>query len=60
MGRHFCMMETNVYGMLRVSQAFAPKLAANGGGAFLNLLSVAMVARAYAALEDGKMVQRPA
>jgi len=35
------MMETNVYGMLRVSQAFAPVLAANGGGAFLNVLSVA-------------------
>lgn len=35
------MMETNVYGMLRVSQAFAPRLAANGGGAFLNVLSVA-------------------
>jgi NAD(P)-dependent dehydrogenase (short-subunit alcohol dehydrogenase family) len=35
------MMETNVYGMLRVSQAFAPVLAANRGGAFLNVLSVA-------------------
>jgi len=35
------MMETNVYGMLRVSHAFAPRLAANGGGAFLNVLSVA-------------------
>jgi NAD(P)-dependent dehydrogenase (short-subunit alcohol dehydrogenase family) len=35
------MMETNVYGMLRVSQAFAPVLAAHGGGAFLNVLSVA-------------------
>lgn len=35
------MMETNVYGMLRVSQAFAPVLANNRGGAFLNVLSVA-------------------
>jgi NAD(P)-dependent dehydrogenase (short-subunit alcohol dehydrogenase family) len=35
------MMETNVYGMLRVSQAFAPVLAAQGGGALLNILSVA-------------------
>jgi NAD(P)-dependent dehydrogenase (short-subunit alcohol dehydrogenase family) len=35
------MMDTNVYGMLRVSQAFAPVLAANRGGAFLNVLSVA-------------------
>lgn len=34
------MMETNVYGLLRVSQAFAPVLAANGGGALLNVLSV--------------------
>jgi NAD(P)-dependent dehydrogenase (short-subunit alcohol dehydrogenase family) len=35
------MMETNVYGILRVSQAFAPVLAQHGGGAFLNVLSVA-------------------
>jgi NAD(P)-dependent dehydrogenase (short-subunit alcohol dehydrogenase family) len=35
------MMETNVYGLLRVSQAFAPVLAANRGGALLNVLSVA-------------------
>jgi NAD(P)-dependent dehydrogenase (short-subunit alcohol dehydrogenase family) len=35
------MLETNVFGMLRVSQAFAPVLAANGGGALLNVLSVA-------------------
>ena len=35
------MMDTNVYGMLRVSQAFAPVLANNRGGAFLNVLSVA-------------------
>jgi NAD(P)-dependent dehydrogenase (short-subunit alcohol dehydrogenase family) len=34
------MMDTNVYGMLRVSQAFAPILASHGGGAFLNVLSV--------------------
>jgi NAD(P)-dependent dehydrogenase (short-subunit alcohol dehydrogenase family) len=34
-------METNFFGPLRVSQAFAPVLAANGGGAVLNVLSVA-------------------
>lgn len=32
--------ETNVVGTLRVSQAFAPVLAQNGGGAILNLISV--------------------
>jgi NAD(P)-dependent dehydrogenase (short-subunit alcohol dehydrogenase family) len=35
------MLDTNLFGMLRMSQAFAPVLAANGGGAFLNVLSVA-------------------
>ncbi|MET0518334.1 MAG: SDR family oxidoreductase [Burkholderiaceae bacterium] len=35
------MMETNVYGPLRMVQAFAPTLKANGGGAVLNVLSVA-------------------
>jgi NAD(P)-dependent dehydrogenase (short-subunit alcohol dehydrogenase family) len=34
------MFDTNVRGLLRVSQAFAPVLAAHGGGAFLNVLSV--------------------
>jgi NAD(P)-dependent dehydrogenase (short-subunit alcohol dehydrogenase family) len=33
--------ETNVIGILRMTQGFAPILAANGGGAFLNVLSVA-------------------
>ena len=33
--------ETNVLGPLRLSRAFAPVLAANGGGAILNVLSVA-------------------
>ncbi|WP_233847732.1 SDR family oxidoreductase [Paraburkholderia sp. HD33-4] len=33
--------ETNVFGMLAMSRAFASKLAANGGGAILNVLSVA-------------------
>jgi short-subunit dehydrogenase len=36
--RHF---ETNFFGMLRTSRAFAPVLAANGGGALLNVLSIA-------------------
>lgn len=34
-------METNFFGPLRVARAFAPLLAANGGGALLNVLSVA-------------------
>ena len=32
--------ETNFFGMLRVSKAFAPVLKSNGGGAFLNVLSI--------------------
>jgi NAD(P)-dependent dehydrogenase (short-subunit alcohol dehydrogenase family) len=35
------MLEVNFFGVLRVSKAFAPVLAANGGGALLNVLSVA-------------------
>ena len=34
-------LETNYFGPMRLSQAFAPALAANGGGAILNVLSVA-------------------
>ena len=34
-------LETNVFGVLRVSSAFAPVLAANGGGALLNVASIA-------------------
>lgn len=33
-------LETNVFGILNVSQAFAPLLARNGGGAILNMLSI--------------------
>jgi NAD(P)-dependent dehydrogenase (short-subunit alcohol dehydrogenase family) len=33
--------DTNVIGIVRMTQAFAPVLARNGGGAFLNVLSVA-------------------
>lgn len=33
-------LETNAFGMLRVGRAFAPVLAANGGGALVNILSV--------------------
>ncbi|HEY9068469.1 MAG TPA: SDR family oxidoreductase [Burkholderiaceae bacterium] len=36
--RHF---DTNVYGLIRMSRAFAPVLARNGGGALLNVLSIA-------------------
>src|SRR3712207_1606001 len=32
-------LETNFYGPLRVTRAFAPVIAANGGGAVLNILS---------------------
>lgn len=35
------IFETNVFGMLSMSKAFAPVLKANGGGALLNVLSVA-------------------
>jgi NAD(P)-dependent dehydrogenase (short-subunit alcohol dehydrogenase family) len=35
------IFETNFFGMLRVSKAFAPVLKSQGGGAFLNVLSVA-------------------
>jgi NAD(P)-dependent dehydrogenase (short-subunit alcohol dehydrogenase family) len=35
------IFETNFFGMLNMSKAFAPVLQANGGGAFLNVLSVA-------------------
>lgn len=34
-------LETNVLGVLRVSRAFAPILARNGGGALLNVASIA-------------------
>jgi NAD(P)-dependent dehydrogenase (short-subunit alcohol dehydrogenase family) len=34
------MMETNLYGVMRVSQAFVPVLGKNGGGGLLNVLSV--------------------
>jgi NAD(P)-dependent dehydrogenase (short-subunit alcohol dehydrogenase family) len=34
-------LETNFFGMLHVAQAFAPVLARNGGGALLNVLSIA-------------------
>ncbi|MBB6241607.1 SDR family oxidoreductase [Rhodanobacter sp. MP1X3] len=34
------LMETNVYGVLAVSRAFAPVLARNGGGVLVNMLSV--------------------
>lgn len=46
------IFETNFFGTLRVANAFAPVLAANGGGAFLNVLSGAIwtpVPTAYAA-----------
>ena len=33
-------MEVNYFGLLRMSRAFAPVLAANGGGTLINLLSI--------------------
>jgi NAD(P)-dependent dehydrogenase (short-subunit alcohol dehydrogenase family) len=35
------MLETNYFGVLRVSKAFAPVLARNGGGGLINVLSIA-------------------
>lgn len=35
------MMETNVFGMYNTSRHFAPVLGKNGGGAFVNVLSIA-------------------
>ncbi|MES2943993.1 MAG: SDR family oxidoreductase [Pseudomonadota bacterium] len=35
------LFETNFFGVLGMSKAFAPVLKANGGGAFLNVLSIA-------------------
>lgn len=35
------MLDVNFFGPMRLAQAFAPTLAANGGGALLNVLSVA-------------------
>ena len=35
-----CEFDTNVFGPLAMSRAFAPVLAANGGGAIINVLSV--------------------
>lgn len=39
-GQLRAMFDTNVLGILHMSHAFAPVLAKNGGGAFLNVLSV--------------------
>ncbi|WP_254395494.1 SDR family NAD(P)-dependent oxidoreductase [Streptomyces sp. AC512_CC834] len=33
-------LETHLFGTLRVIRAFAPRLASNGGGAIVNVLSV--------------------
>jgi NAD(P)-dependent dehydrogenase (short-subunit alcohol dehydrogenase family) len=41
MGSARQQFETNFFGVWRMSQAFAPVLAANGGGAILNVLSIA-------------------
>ena len=46
------IFETNFFGTLRATRSFAPVLAANGGGAILNILSLAAwipVPTAYAA-----------
>ena len=39
-------LEVNYLGLISTTQAFAPVLAANGGGAFVNVLSVAVLGRA--------------
>lgn len=41
LGATRAQLEVNFFGMLRMAQAFAPVLAANGGGAMLNVLSIA-------------------
>ena len=41
MGSARQQFETNFFGVWRMSQAFAPVLAANGGGGILNVLSIA-------------------
>jgi NAD(P)-dependent dehydrogenase (short-subunit alcohol dehydrogenase family) len=46
------VFDTNFFGTLRVTKAFAPVLAANGGGAVLNVLSLSVwtpITSAYAA-----------
>jgi NAD(P)-dependent dehydrogenase (short-subunit alcohol dehydrogenase family) len=46
------IFETNYFGTVRVSRAFAPILAANGGGALVNVLSLSVwtpITSAYAA-----------
>lgn len=49
------IFETNFYGMLGMSKAFAPVLKANGGGALLNVLSVvSWVSGAMAAYSASK------
>ena len=49
------IFDTNFYGMLSMSKAFAPVLKANGGGALLNVLSVvAWVSGAMAAYSASK------
>jgi NAD(P)-dependent dehydrogenase (short-subunit alcohol dehydrogenase family) len=52
------MLETNVFGMLNVSRAFAPVLGRNGGGALLNVLSVAswIIARSLSAIRTRSCV----
>src|ERR1700744_1903885 len=46
-------LETNYLGLVSMTQAFAPVLAANGGGAFVNMLSVASWAGAPWVTTDG-------
>ena len=49
-------LETNFFGILSVARAFAPILAANGGGALLNVLSV----RSWLSGGDGYSAARAA
>jgi NAD(P)-dependent dehydrogenase (short-subunit alcohol dehydrogenase family) len=41
------LLEVNFFGLISVSRAFAPILAANGGGALANMLSTASFRQAY-------------
>jgi NAD(P)-dependent dehydrogenase (short-subunit alcohol dehydrogenase family) len=48
------VFETNYFGLLRVTQAFAPVLAANGGGALVDIASVLSWVPGFGAYGDSK------
>jgi NAD(P)-dependent dehydrogenase (short-subunit alcohol dehydrogenase family) len=52
-------LEVNLFDTWSVSRAFVPLLARNGGGALVNMVSVASRDRASAAQEPGRGARRP-